>query len=551
VRFVIGLPETQTLSSFAVSADGRRLAYSAEVRGDGLRRIFVKELAQNTRDARALANTPGGSHPFFSPDGSSIGYLAGGFLWRTRVDGSEPPRRVAEAASETAGATWTEDGRIVFGPMGNQGLQEVPAEGGTVTALTTLNERDSEISHGWPHALEGGAIVFTVSEQGRDPHIEVLAPDKTRKRLRVPIAGQAQFVDSGHLVYSYLGNLMAVRFERDNLRTVDVPSVIAKDVQTLGGFGTLGRAGFSVSRNGTLAWLRATREDVRSTVVRVTRDGRSTPLPISPETFQTPRMSPDGRHLALVVRSGMMTREIRVVAASQPDKPVLVVQGGDNQSPAWMDARRLSFGSNREGPQKIYTLTIGGKSPSPLFTANVSAARNPGSWSRTPQLLVLYEIDTLRRRDVLVYRPGQAVLPVAATSANERSPSVSPDGRWVAFVSDQSGRDQVYVKPLDVTGGEPLAITSAGASEPVWTGDGLYYREGDRMMLVGFAAGRPGEPRALFEGHFERDPGANSAAYDVDPRNPAFIMLKSALAVREVRVVQNWGTELLSQLGAP
>jgi hypothetical protein len=118
-------------------------------------------------------------------------------------------------------------------------------------------------------------------------------------------------------------------------------------------------------------------------------------------------------------------------------------------------------------------------------------------------------------------------------------------------VSDQSGRDQVYVKPLDVTGGEPLAITSAGASEPVWTGDGLYYREGDRMMLVGFAAGRPGEPRALFEGHFERDPGANSAAYDVDPRNPAFIMLKSALAVREVRVVQNWGTELLSQLGAP
>ena len=143
---------------------------------------------------------------------------------------------------------------------------------------------------------------------------------------------------------------------------------------------------------------------------------------------------------------------------------------------------------------------------------------------------------------MLVYRAGGAVAQVAATGANERSPVLSPDGRWLAYVSDASGRDEVYVKALDLSI-DTLQMTSNGATEPVWTRNGLFYREGDTMIRVMLDAGAPGAKQAMFEGNFERDPGANLPAYDVDA-DGTFIMLKSALIPRELRVVRNWSTEL-------
>jgi eukaryotic-like serine/threonine-protein kinase len=544
VRFTIPVPGDRMLNAFAVSPDGRWLAYSAERDGDGLRRLFIRSIAEGDQGDREAPDTAGASTPFFSPDSASVAYFSRGAIWRTSVSTSSRPLRIVEAPSDSAGGTWTPDNRIVFAPLGNQGLMEVAANGGeTAAPLTSLNAKEEELEHGWPHALADGAIVFTVSQRGRDPHVEVLSRDKARQRLRVPIIGQAQFVETGHLVYSYLGNLMAVRFDPDVHSISDVPVAIAKGIQTLGGFGVLGRSAFSVSRTGTLAWLRASPDDGRSRLVRVNRDGMVSSLATSTEVFQAPRLSPDGNRLAVVVRSDIMTREIRIVNAAKPDSVTSTIAGGDNQSPAWMDNRRLTFGSNREGLQKIYVISVDRKSPPrPLFTADATVARNPASWSRPPRLLALYEIEPSRGRDVLVYRTGESIAPVAATNANERSPAVSPDGRWIAYVSDSSGRDEVYVTRLD-RDAETVRLTNTGATEPVWTVEGLVYREGDRMMLRALQKGVLAEPRLLFEGHFERDPGSNLAAYDVD-RLGRFIMLKSANRPREVRVVQNWGTEL-------
>jgi eukaryotic-like serine/threonine-protein kinase len=544
VRFTFPVPGDRTLNAFAVSPDGRWFAYSAEHEGDGLRRLFIRSVAEGSQDDRELPDSAGASTPFFSPDSASVAYFSRGAIWRTPVSTATSPQRVVDAPSDSAGGTWTPDNRIVFAPLGNQGLMEVAASGGgTALPLTSLNAKDEELEHGWPHALADGAIVFTVSQRGRDPHVEVLSREKGRRRLRVPIIGQAQFVETGHLVYSYLGNLMAVRFDPAAHTISDVPVSIAKGIQTSAGFGVLGRSAFSVSRTGTLAWLRASPDDGRSRLMRVDRDGKVSRLATSTEVFQTPRLSPDGNRLAVVVRSGIMTREIRIMNAARPDSVTLTLAGGDNQSPAWMDNRRLTFGSNREGLQKIYVVSVDRKTPPrPLFTADATVARNPASWSRPPRLLALYEIEPSRGRDVLVYRIGESIAPVAATNANERSPTVSPDGRWIAYVADTSGRDEVYVTRLD-RDAETVRLTSTGASEPLWTRDGLVYRESDKMMLRALEKGVLADPRLLFEGHFERDLGSNLAAYDVD-RLGRFIMLKSANKPREVRIVQNWGQEL-------
>ena len=552
VRFTVSVPDDRVLASFAVSPDGAQLAYAAESTADGRRRIFIRSIAAEGGGDRELPGTVGATSPFFSPDGSSIAYFSRGAIWRTRVAGSDVPRRVIDAPTDSAGGTWTIDGRIVFAPLGNEGLMQVSDGGGAAAPLTVLNTTDGELEHGWPHALRDGSIVFTVSERGRDPHLEVCTADKQRTRLRVPIIGQAQFVDTGHLVYGFLGNLMAVRFDLDRRAIEGVPVPVAKGIRTSRGFGALGRSGLSVSPGGTLVWLRAEADEGKSRLVRVERDGKWSPLSAAADVLQTPRLTPDGRRLAVVARSAVMTRDIRVIDAARPERVTLVIEGGDNQSPAWMDNRRLTFGSNRDGLQKIYIVSVEGKRPPvPLFSVDAITARNPASWStvsavegsRPPRVLALYEIEPGRGRNVLVYRIGESIAPAAATDANERSPSVSIDGRWLAYVSDASGRDEVYVARLD-RAGDAVQMTKTGATEPVWGREGLFYREGESMMLRAFDRGNLGEPRVLFEGYFERDPGSNLAAYDVDRQGRFFIMLKSALQPRELRVVKNWGSEL-------
>ena len=217
IRVTVPVPEDRVLSSFAASADGARIAYSAESVADGRRRIYVVETSDPTAE-RELPDTIGASSPFFSPDGSSLAYFSRGAIWRVAVAEDREPVRVADAPVESAGGTWTADDRIVFAPLGTSGLMAVPAAGGGATALTEVNGADGELEHGWPHALSDGSTVFTVSERGRDAHIEVLSPEKQRTRLRVPIVGHAQYVQTGHLVYSFLGNLMAVRFNRRGAR---------------------------------------------------------------------------------------------------------------------------------------------------------------------------------------------------------------------------------------------------------------------------------------------------------------------------------------------
>src|SRR5688572_12920570 len=154
VRFFVDIPAGRTLGTFAVSADGRWLAYSAESATDQRRRIFMRALDGTSQPDRELPATIGGVLPFFSSDGGSIAYFSQGGLWVISINGAGDPRRIADAPVESAGGTWADDGRLIFAPLGNQGLMTVPAGGGTPAPLTTLNRKEGELEHGWPRSEE-------------------------------------------------------------------------------------------------------------------------------------------------------------------------------------------------------------------------------------------------------------------------------------------------------------------------------------------------------------------------------------------------------------
>ena len=230
----VSMPAGRVLDSFAVAPDGQMLAYAAEA-ADGRLHLFLKGIDGADGDEQDVVGAGGAHDPFFSPDGKSVGFFSRDALWRISVSGGEA-QRVCAAPGDGAGGTWTDSARIVFAPLGGQGLSVVSSGGGTPASLTTLSARDGELAHGWPHALPGGAILFTVSQRGRDPHLETLSAAGQRGPRLVPAIGQAEFASSGHIVYSYLGDLYELPFDRETLKATGVPVVFAKGVQTASGF---------------------------------------------------------------------------------------------------------------------------------------------------------------------------------------------------------------------------------------------------------------------------------------------------------------------------
>ncbi len=461
VRSTIVVPAGRSVESMALSREGRWLAYTAES-PDGRFRLYVR--STDGRDDHEVNGALGAELPFFSPDGRSLAYFAGDALWRAEVTGAGPPQRICDAPGGAAGGAWTDDRRMVFAPLSGRGLMSVPDAGGEPHAVTRLarNGPDSELAHGWPEPLPGGALLFTVARRGRDPLLEVLSASGARTRL-VPAIGQARYASAGRLVYSYLGDLYQVAFDASTLALRGAPARIERGVRTWSGFDELGRSGFALAASGARVWMPSAPEDFDARLVAVRLDGTiANRLGAPAAPYLTPRISPDGGRVAVAVRAGFGTRDLRVLDRAHPEHQIFSIVGGDNQSPAWMPDGRLTFASNRDGLQKIYVASADGASITPLFSTDVSIPRNPASWIRRPPLLAFYEIDPLRGRDVMLYRAGQAIFPVAATRANERSPVLAPDGRQVAYVSDASGRDEVYVVPVDGAVGQPRQISGTG-----------------------------------------------------------------------------------------
>ena len=552
IRFDISAPADREMLELALAPDGRGIAFVASAAsGRDRPQLFYRALHE--RDAVAVPGTDGARSPFFSPDGRSIGFFADDALRRVSLDDGADAV-ICDAPIGSAGGAWGADGTIVFAPLQGRGLLRVPAGGGTPVPLTALDGARQEVEHGWPTWLpDGTGILFTVARRDRDTRLAVWSAEADAWAHLLPANGRPRYAAAGQLVYVLNGELLAAPFDAETLETSGTPTTVLDGIGgSVTGFSGLGDARFDLSRTGTLVYLPPSPPD--NVLVWVDRTGQATPAAPEPiaDRHRTPRLSPDETRLAVVTRTGLLGHELWLQTLSDGARARLTTGGSDNRSPAWMppDGRRLSFASNRLGPQNIFVANP------PADDADDNDARrlfasalpqNPGAWSPDGRRLAYYEV-TESGRDVWVWSPDAEAVPVAATPSDERSPAWSPDGQWLAYVSNDEGMDtdmdEVYVQPYPPTG-KRWRVSTAGGREPVWSRDGreLFFRR-DAEMLAASVTVHEGAlevetPTRLFERPFDLDPGGHLPNYDV-ASDGRFLMLQRAERPRAVRVVLGW-----------
>lgn len=522
---------TEPMRSLALSPDGRMLAL-VEERG-GAPRISVRDLGEV--GLRSVSGTDGAQWPFFSPDGTRLGFAANGALKVVPVEGGTAVTVHDLRPVPLTGASWSTDGGILFSELG-AGIQWVSAAGGPAKAVSTL--APGELEHHQAEALPGGTAILYVAWAGPRSSSRVVAQSLvTGERHDLVEGSNPVFVEPARLLFTRDGSLWEVPFDRQSLSVTGPEIRVIEDILQVA---TRGHVHVGLSRNGTLAYV--AEPSVRNTVVSVDRTGRSTSLVREPGRYQFPRLSPDGARLAVTEVAGRGS-DLWLHDLERQGRSRLTVDEA-SLLPAWAPlGDRIAFASTASGWANLFLTGATGE-PRRLG-ARAPFPRLPGAWSPEGRWLAYYEIAPDTGRDVWALEPNGRAVPVAASRFNERGATFSPDGRWIAYVSDESGRDEVYARPFPGPG-RPVVVSTSGGQEPVWsaTGRELFYRAPGRMMAVPMTttpALNAGRPVALFEDRFLPDPTLSGGTpnYDVTRDGQRFIMVEPAAPIN-VTVVLNW-----------
>jgi len=492
---------------------------------------FEPSVISGTEDARSV---------YFSPDSQWLLFNADGTWNKARLSGG-PPVTLCDGSS--AGATWGSNDTVVFGSA-NSGLSQVSAAGGMPRPLTTLAE--GEVSHTGPHFLPGErAVLFTINAAGtRMVAVESL---ETGERKVLIEGSSAKFLPTGHLIFARDDTLWAVPFDANGLELHGEPVPVVEEVV----INANGFARYSIGDDGTLVFA-PTGGTAAATLVRVDRDGRSAPLIDEPADYWYPRVAPDGRRVAVGIGS-----EIWVIDLERLTRTRLTFGQTSRVFPfAWMrDGARVTFASPDNG---IYSTGSDG-SGQPELQLNGEYPQWPTSWSPDGQTLAFYvnHPETARDLWMLPSDDDRSTAPFLVTPFQERAPSFSPDGRWVVYVSDESGQEEVYVQPYPGPGLK-IAISTSGGSEPVWSADGreLFYRNGAEMMVVEVVPEstlRVSTPRLLFTGaDYQLNSlgagGRPNPNYDVLSDGQGFVMIEGPGGPPHVSIVLNWFEELKARV---
>ena len=511
---------TGSSRGFGISPAGDVVVFAGDpVRGDPLYRRDLDSV-----DTVPIPGTERGEAPFFSPDGRWVGFYVTteATLKRVSLSGGEP-ESVASSASNLLGASWGPDDMVVFATGSTPGLMRVPASGGVPEPLTTM--ADSQGRHGYPHHLPvGNRLLFTIDDVTGDlpviAAVSVDGGDPVELGIRGREPRYLSVGSAGYIVYGQVDGLVAVSFDPETLVVGGVPVSVLAPVQ-IGN--TAVHATFTT--DGAAVFLEpTTAEQFRPTWV--VRDGSSSLVRgVEPGPYRDVSLSADGRFMAL------SELDVPLRIQNLDTDELFAVDSRGAIYPRWApDGTAVAFSSNRTGRFQMYTADISG-SGGAVPLAEADKPRVIGAWARDGATLFFYEVDPETGRDVYAYDLDDGrVTPLLVTAADERAPMVSPDGRFLAYLSDTSGRFEVYVSSLpglEVT----RQVSRDGGTEPNWSaaGDELFYRsDAGAMVAVPFRSAPElsiGRPQELFRDEFLRDQfGTANYAVTSDGR---FMMLSA------------------------
>ena len=538
--------------SVLFSPDGTHLVSS--IRTGGKRQLFDRPLSSAV--AHQLDGTEGASDPFFSPDGKWLAFFANGMLKKVSLSGGAA--EIICKAQNARGGVWTSDDMIIFTPDTDAPLHRVPASGGPVESISSLDSSARERSHRWPDVLPGGkAVLFSVAYEVGNPldDASIAVLDLSTGKHKTLIKGGAfpRYAPTGHLVYARRAVLLAVPFDTQRLEVTGAPVTVQNEVMTAV---VNGRAQFSFSTKGDFAYIQeraSNNAEVGHIIEWVDRRGGAQALINVRHEYSGPRLSPDGRTLFVEIADPAAAIWVYDIERGTLSR---LTQGGVSYGPIPSpDGRRLAYQATRDGVTGVMMAQVDGSAEERLMSGK--RFNFPTSWSPDGKHILItagsesgYVV--VQQIQIEGDRKEQTLLQGAFNVGGAR---FSPDGRWVAYVSDESGRSEVYVRSYPEAGTR-VQISVEGGTQPVWSRNGreLFFRNGDDMLAVSIRLSPSlgaGKPETLFTRQVLDDSSGPAygmvADYDVSTDGQRFIMRKQNLDTSQIptaRIVLNWFDEL-------
>ena len=527
----------------AVSPDGSRIVFPAADK-NGKVNLWVRTL--DSSNATLIPGTRGVSRPFWSADSRSVGFFAGGKLMK--VHPSEGHAQALCEVSDDRGGTWNQHGVILFSPHPGDGLYRISSSGGVPTRVTSLDASAEESSHRLPYFLpDGNHFLFFIKAQKGESGIYVSSLDSQKKSFLLKSDRSAVF-SSGYLLFQRSNTLLAQAFDPKGLKLTGeaVPLFENAWYESV----TWGSRGLAVSDGNLLAYVEGSN---LSNLLWFDRSGNQQGFISSPDQYvMVPSFSPDGNRFIIRIVDGGSSH-LWLYSSSSGGRSKLTFTPSNDSNPRWSpDGTRILFNSDRAGPYKLYLKNAGGAGKDELLyqTKNWCISED---WSNDGQYILFSEVDPKTKYDLwaMQLRPLRKAFPFLVTDANEANARFSPDGKWVAYCSDESGQAEVYVQPFLSDKGGKWQVSTNGGYNPKWSKDGkeLFYLSPDNQIMSSKIRLAPSfeavAPTALFMIHPYAIPriglGNGADAFEPAPDGQRFaVHAPLTSSSPNISVVVNW-----------
>jgi serine/threonine-protein kinase len=492
-----------------------------------------------------VPGTEGAYAPFFSPDNRWIAFFAANTLQKVPLQGGQPVT-LCEARTAQGGA-WGPDNTIIFADAEGSKLVRISASGGEPTTIVTPAEfGPASWGFGAPEFLPDGDTVLVTDWRTSNPdYYRIAALSLKTAKFHIVVEGgvDAHYLSTGHLVYARGATLIAAPFDV-RTATVTGPGVtLIENVRSE----EWGSVQFTLTRDGTLVYVSGGPAWIGN-LVWVDRTGATTPIMVPPHAYQQFALSPDGQRIALEISEA--TRDIYIFEFARGGL-MRFTNAGANESPRWTpDGKQVTFLRQNGSVAEVVLKSVASGSEELMMTGT---ARVPDSWSPDGNILAYMEHTPETSLDIWMKRRDQPPQPWLKTRFREWGAAFSRDGKYIAYVSDESGQYEIYVRPASGEGAK-WQISSEGGEEPLWSKDGreLFYRTGPKWMAAEVTTEprfKASTPRMLFEGPYLNVPGVS---YDV-AADGRFLMLEENYkqpTTTQLKVILNWSEEVKRRVPA-